>query len=278
MRRIQNGIASSNGRFAAVEPLETRTMLAAHGAGALATAALEGNTLVINGSRANDVITVAVDGSDPSKLDVTLNGTTTTFNLADVLSIRANGGRGHDDIRVDAAVALHAELHGGVGDDTLRGGSGDDLLDGGNGKDDLDGGAGNDHLRGGNGKDRLAGGAGDDDLHGDNGSDDLSGDDGDDTLVGGHGKDHCDGGAGSDTFDQQDEAADMGSGDCLLVHYADLPAAVRAAFKADFPGATATQVKQEEQGNTLDYELDYTTAGGATGEVLFDAAGNVVVH
>lgn len=275
MREIRNSPSFVAARCAAIEPLEQRQMLAAQ---PLAGAALDAmGTLVITGTRRPDVINVALNAADNTVLDVTLNGVTTSFNLADVLDIRATGGKGGDDIRIDAGVSLDAELHGGNGKDNLVGGSGDDLLHGGNGSDDLDGGAGDDDCLGGNGKDQLAGGDGSDDLHGGRGSDDLDGGDGDDNLSGEGGRDNSYGGAGSDDFDDEDEVDDMEEGEDLLIPYAELPAAVRAAFELLFAGATAEEVELEDDHGGLQYELEFHDANGAEIEVTMDAAGNVLV-
>src|SRR4051794_1165550 len=226
----------------APEPLERRRMLAGH---PLAGAALDADgTLVITGTRRRDVISVAVDAADNTKLDVTCNGTTPAFDVSEVRGIRAWGDSGADDIVVDAVVSLHAELHGGKGRDLLQGGSGDD------------------EIHGDNGHDRLAGGAGDDHLFGGKGSDDPEGDDGNDSLAGEGGHDHCDGGAGSDAFDNGDEADDMAGSDDLLIPYTELPESVRSSFESLFAGSTATEVKAHDDDSALGYELEYTTPFG----------------
>jgi hypothetical protein len=277
MRRSKTHTLSAGRCGAAVESLERRQMLAGHPhPAALATAALDGDTLVIKGSGKSDVITVALNASDATKLDVTLNGVTTSFDLAAVAAIRADGGRGHDRVSIEGALTLHAELHGGAGNDSLAGGSGNDLLEGDNGKDDLDGGAGDDDCRGGNGKDSLVGGDGDDELHGGNGSDDLEGDGGNDRLLGENGDDDSQGGGGADTFDDRDDAGDLEEGDDLLVPYADLPAEVRSAFETHFAGAVPTEVKQEREDSLATYEVEFTLSG-AEGEAAFDAAGHLLV-
>ena len=184
---------------AAAEVLEGRRMLAAH---PLATAALDASgALVVTGTGKADFIRVELNHDDATRLDVTCNGTTTTFDLSAITGgLHVSGRNGNDDLRVDAGVSLHAELRGGNGNDLLAGGSGDDLLNGGDGKDDLEGNGGADDLRGGNGKDLLDAG------------------DGADTLDGGRGKDRLLGGLGVDHFvgkKQEAEAQDESVEDVL---------------------------------------------------------------
>ena len=263
---------------AAAEVLEGRRMLAAH---PLATAALDASgALVVTGTGKADVIRVELNRDDATRLDVTCNGTTTTFDLSAITGgLHVLGRNGNDDVRVDAGVSLHAELRGGNGNDLLAGGSGDDLLNGGNGKDDLEGNGGADDLRGGNGKDRLLGGDGDDRLHGDNASDDLDGEAGADHLSGGRGMDHCLGGAGDDFFDGHDrdeEQADMESGDCEVLTLKQLPPEVRAKFGALYDGVTVSEIEGELEDGSLHYKFEFVTAEGASGEVVLDASGNVL--
>jgi Ca2+-binding RTX toxin-like protein len=261
---------------AAVEHLEQRRMLAAHPVGSAAVDTA--GALVINGTNKRDVITVAPNATDAAKLDVTINGSTTTFNLVDILAgIRCSGGKGHDDIRLDAGVTLDSVLSGGAGNDILVGGSGADDLDGDNGNDSIDGGDGNDDCEGGNGKDHLSGGAGDDDLHGGKGADDLDGEDGDDNLSGEGGNDDCNGGAGADAFDDEDEVEDMENEDDLLVEYADLPAEVRASFEALFAGATADEIEADDEDGVLVYEIEFTGSDGVENDVELDASGQVLL-
>ena len=68
MRGSKTHTLSAGRCGAAVESLERRQMLAGHPhPGALATAALDGDTLVITGSGKSDVITVALNASDATK-------------------------------------------------------------------------------------------------------------------------------------------------------------------------------------------------------------------
>src|SRR5688572_18555591 len=144
--------------LAAIQQLEDRRMLSA------APAIVEG-VLKVEGTGDADQIVVSLNTSDPlaTKLDVTLNGVATSFDLATVTGIEISGGNGSDVIKIDetaGAITLPAKLLGGNGKDSLTGGSGNDRLEGGNGKDVLVGGMGDDTLVGGRGKDSLDGGDG----------------------------------------------------------------------------------------------------------------------
>jgi Ca2+-binding RTX toxin-like protein len=129
---------------AGVEPLEGRLLL---------SAVLKGSSLALNGTPSNDVITVALNATDATKLDVSDNGTVTSFPLASVKKIKANGKAGNDVITVASAVNIPAMLKGGAGDDNLTGGGASDKLIGGKGDDLLDGGGGDDKVAGGAGSD-----------------------------------------------------------------------------------------------------------------------------
>ena len=144
--------------FAAIQQLEDRRLLSA------APAIVEG-VLKVEGTDDADQIVISLNTSDPlaTKLDVTLNGVVTSFDLSVVTGIEISGGNGADVIKIDetaGAITLPAKLLGGNGKDVLTGGSGNDHLDGGNGKDVLVGGMGDDTLAGGRGKDSLDGGDG----------------------------------------------------------------------------------------------------------------------
>ena len=170
-------------RPAALESLEGRRMFA------VAPAPLPfvdgAGVLQVAGTRQSDVIVVALDAADATKLSVTVNGVVTPVDLATVTGgVNVTGGNGHDDIRVDAAggeVTLAVTVSGGNGKDVLVGGAGPDTLDGGNGNDTITANAGDDTLRGGNGKDVLDAGDGNDNVDGGRGKD---------RLVGGLGVDH----------------------------------------------------------------------------------------
>ena len=181
-----------------IETFESRVLFSAN---PLGTAALNGGTLLVSGTRQSDEIRLTVNSTDATRLDVAINGAApVTFALADITAgVRIDGGNGNDTLYVDSAVSVPAVLIGGNGKDVLSGGSGDDRLDGGNGIDHLSGGGGADTLLGGNGADVLDGG------------------DGDDALDGGRSRDQVTGGTGTDTFktDSSSEILDMAAGESL---------------------------------------------------------------
>lgn len=103
--------------------------------------------LEIKGTDAADTLTVAVNATDATLLDVTLNGVTTQFKVALIKKIEASLGAGNDTATIGAGIAVKAELKGGTGDDTLGGGDGNDEIDGGDGVDTMTGGAGADKFK-----------------------------------------------------------------------------------------------------------------------------------
>ncbi len=126
------------------------------------TAVLNGSTLTVTGTSADDVITVTEEAS----LVIVVNGQQFLFNPASVKAIivnslagndtitvnslllgtafTGNGGNDNDTLFVSASVNTPTTLDGGGGNDTLTGGSGRDTLIGGIGTNRLEGGAGND--------------------------------------------------------------------------------------------------------------------------------------
>ena len=160
-RRTQNRLLSACAPVLPVfQQLEERRLL---------SAAVEAGILTVVGTDANDTITVGLNATDNTKLDVNVNGTVSSFALlnadttAAITGIKISGGNGNDSIKIDqtnGGIVLPATLIGGNGQDSLTGGAGNDVLVGGNGKDACSGGDGDDSLNGGNGKDVLDGGAG----------------------------------------------------------------------------------------------------------------------
>jgi Ca2+-binding RTX toxin-like protein len=139
---------------------------------------------------------INVTGIGPGSVRVVSNRGSRVYS--GFTQIRADGGAGNDNIRIEN-VDVDAILHGGSGDDTLfYSGSGQAFLYGGAGKDRLFGGDGNDLLDGGDGDDYLHGGKGNDVLWGGTGNDTLYGGEDNDTLHGGDDNDHLDGGPGDD--------------------------------------------------------------------------------
>jgi Ca2+-binding RTX toxin-like protein len=211
-----NRIASTLSRPAFVEALETRRLLSA--APVEPSAEIAGGELRVFGTKGADQITVSLNESDATKVDVNVNGTVLgSFLLSDVSSSRVevHAGKGDDFVLVDESfglVPLSLVAYGEQGSDTLVGGSANDELHGDQGDDTLYGNDGNDSLFGDQGKDLLAGGFGDDDLAGDNGCDTLYGEAGADRLRGGNGKDLLDGGDDNDDLDGERGCDDLTGG------------------------------------------------------------------
>lgn len=195
-----------------VEALEGRRLLS-HGHVAGGASLSNSGELDVVGSKHSDAIIISVDATDASKLDVSINGKITQFDLAAVADIKVSAGNGNDLVKVDqttATVTIACELDGGNGNDTLVGGSGNDSLSGGNGSDLENGGAGDDQMSGGNGNDTLLGMDGNDTLLGGRGNDEMDG---------GMGMDDCFGGRGQNTFhgdDSPSELKDQHQGDVQI--------------------------------------------------------------
>src|SRR5688572_1508288 len=85
--------ALSGGGFG-VEGLEARRLLAASVAG----------VLNVRGTEGADDIVIALNGSDDSVIDVTINGAVTSFAARDVEGINVRGLGGNDDIDIDASL------------------------------------------------------------------------------------------------------------------------------------------------------------------------------
>jgi Ca2+-binding RTX toxin-like protein len=180
---------------------------------------LNSGVLAIVATEQSDVIDVRLLATDTTKLAVSLNNQTHTFNVADVTSLNIDARGGNDVVTVGADVAVNATVKGGQGNDHLTvlgtksnvvlagagndrvvGGIGVDIVVGGNGNDNIQGGAGADFLFGGNGNDLIDGGADADFIFGRNGSDTLLGGLGADVIVGGNSSDTIDGGEGDDAL------------------------------------------------------------------------------
>lgn len=186
-----------------LEGLESRTLFAA--APAVATATLVGADLQVVGTKRADDIHVRLS-VDLANVEVAHNGTVVASHAVGLVTmVTVDGGKGHDNVHVDANVMVNAHLTGGVGNDTLVGSVLLNVLVGGAGKDNLTGGPLGDVLQGDNGGDILTGGAGDDNLSGGNGVDSLDAGAGNDIVVGGNGRDALTGGEGADNFAGNDK-------------------------------------------------------------------------
>jgi Ca2+-binding RTX toxin-like protein len=198
------------------EMLEARRLFAAVGDTNSAVIDDTGK-LVVTGSAHSDTISLGIDSSDNSKLDVMINGVQAgQFDLSAITNgIEVVALNGNDRIGVDesnGALALSVTMFGGNGKDIMYGGSEDDSIQGNNGPDRIWAGAGNDNLDGGNGKDAMFGEDGDDFLFGGHGKDKVDGGDGDDDVRGGDNHDTLRGGHGNDDFSAQDANRELKDG------------------------------------------------------------------
>ncbi|MDC0935626.1 hypothetical protein OAS39_05025, partial [Pirellulales bacterium] len=163
--------------------------------------------LTINTSAADDKVDVRYDHTT-AKVYVAVRddeinnaeGGAANPGWQNVQEIYFDGGRGNDEVTLDASVAIPAVLIGGLGNDRLTGGSAGDVITGGLGVDFLYGQGGRDLLDGGLDDDQLHGGSDEDELRGGDGADKLWGDGGDDELFGGLGNDELYGGPGADVL------------------------------------------------------------------------------
>jgi uncharacterized delta-60 repeat protein len=173
---------------------------------------LVAGTLNIVGTAGDDSIAVkSIDGGvNMGVIEVTANGTTKTFPIADVQRVSILGGEGKDYIDLRDLAALPSTtaapfpitIDGGNGNDILVGSQGRDRITGGNDDDRINGWDNDDWLSGNAQKDRIDGGKGADSILGNGGRDRLAGGEGNgnDTLLGGDQPDTLDGGAGNDSL------------------------------------------------------------------------------
>jgi Ca2+-binding RTX toxin-like protein len=133
------------------------------------------DTLVFNGSSANEVITVSANGT---RVLVTRDIGAVTMDVNGIENVVINAGSGNDVIAAGNGLAALTSLtiDGGAGNDTITGGDGSDMLIGGGGNDTITGSRGNDFALLGAGNDAFIWNPGD-------GSDTVEGQDGVDTLV-----------------------------------------------------------------------------------------------
>jgi hypothetical protein len=148
-------------------------------AAATSVANLSNGLLTMNGTSANDTMTIT---NSLGLVIATRNGVSSVFSSALVTGASVNGGDGADKITISAA--FPTTLLGGNGNDSIYGGSGNDSIDGGAGNDLLYGNNGNDLITGGTGADSMSGGAGNDSFHAADGSiDSLDGGSGTDIIL-----------------------------------------------------------------------------------------------
>ena len=137
---------STHGSRIVFETLERRSHL---------SAVVDGTVLLVTGSDDDDEITVENNAADSSKVDITENGETTTFDKAGLQRVRVFAAHGDDVLTVGDDIGLKVGLFGQRGDDELFGGNGRDLLVGGHDDDYLEGGPGFDWIMGMQGEDEF---------------------------------------------------------------------------------------------------------------------------
>jgi hypothetical protein len=222
------GQRSSRAAPPLTEHLENRLLLSAN---------LRGAGLVVTGTQAADAITVALNATDATKMDVTVNGEVRSFDAARVTrAIRVKGLGGDDVITISDAggpINVPAVLAGGAGNDELVGGGGADRLVGGKGDDKLDGGGGTD---------RIAGGAGSD-LYDDDDSD-----------------------AERSGFQEDDDG--------VRIALADAPAPVQAAITSLLDGQPLGQLSRGTENGVSLFELEWVD--GTPHSAQFAADGTVL--
>jgi Ca2+-binding RTX toxin-like protein len=94
------------------------------------------NALMMTNKYGSVVLPVTTNEPE-SVILVRVGGERYYVDPAVISEIRIDGGAGEDSIRVAKNVGIHADLRGGVGDDTLEAGQMRDILRGGNGNDEL---------------------------------------------------------------------------------------------------------------------------------------------
>jgi Ca2+-binding RTX toxin-like protein len=114
-------------------------------------ATVQNGTLQINGNGASDKLSVTLDPTNPTlvQVDVGEDGTPDfTFDRSTFTAVNISAGGGNDEVRVGNGFSDKAvTIDGGAGNDTLIGGDGNDTLVGGPGNDTVTGGRGADTVQ-----------------------------------------------------------------------------------------------------------------------------------
>jgi hypothetical protein len=132
---------------------------------------LNGQVLMVEGTDANDTVTLRPGSSAGSVIAIVNGATAGVFSGVNLIVVSTHGGADSISIQRTGAVSLSipAMIDAGAGNDSIAaglstsgnvlfGGAGSDSIQGGSGRDILIGGLGSDVLRGGGGEDILTGG------------------------------------------------------------------------------------------------------------------------
>jgi len=135
---IVNGLAGTDAKLVAVDLAGTIGGTTGDGLA---------DTVIVNGSNANDSINLALTGTIVSVTGLPVQVTIDHADAADTLVV--NGLGGNDTINASKlpAGALNLVIDGGAGNDRITGGAGDDVLIGGAGNDTISTASGNDVVR-----------------------------------------------------------------------------------------------------------------------------------
>jgi Ca2+-binding RTX toxin-like protein len=144
---------------------------------------LASGVLAITGTNADDRVQIRLKDSDPTRLELVLNGVVSGYALADVTFVQVDLRGGNDRIEFGPGLAMRSKIYGGAGNDVIYGSAAADRIYGGAGNDWISAGGGNDAVFGDDGADRIFGGAGDDMIDGGAGVDVIRGDVGRDQLI-----------------------------------------------------------------------------------------------
>jgi Ca2+-binding RTX toxin-like protein len=198
---------------------------------------IEGTTLVVTGSDADDSVTLRLRAGLPDFVEVD-DGQPgrSQFRRDKFDSIRVEAGDGNDTVVIDETHGVFTDtetttLNGEGGNDHIVGGSGGETLNGGEGNDTIDGKGGTDMVNGEAGNDALTGGAG---------ADQAFGGPGDDRMIWnpGDGSDLNEGGDGLDTVEV------IGAG--AAEDFTTMPNGTRVRFDRTTPGPFSIDIGSSE--------------------------------
>jgi Ca2+-binding RTX toxin-like protein len=203
-----------------VQTLESRRLLSSVGL-------LSDHVLVVIGNQKSpNTITVGL-AAGGGTIDVTVNGSLSTFTATDVKKVRINGGEKADTITIDetnGAFLYPTFIDAEAGNDVVTGGSGPEVIESGHGVDTITAGNGNDYVFG-HGGDKITVGNGNDVVIGGDtasiGDDSITVGNGNDTVFGLAGGDTITLGSGNDNVYPSNDTINAGSGTDNIFEHAD---------------------------------------------------------